>query len=95
MNGKEVPALICYSSKGRNTFELLRQMLQQIDELGILPQKEGGLCPFLIFDGHGSHIGLEFLKDMNNKAYRWYVCLGMPYRSVFWQLGNATKQNSF
>ena len=48
--------------------------------------------PMLVLDGHGSRFGLEFMDYINNIS-RWRVCIGVPYGTAYWQVGDAKQQN--
>jgi hypothetical protein len=49
--------------------------------------------PFLLLDGHGSRLELPFLKYINNLLPEWVVCIGVPYGTLHWQVGNSAKHN--
>jgi len=46
-----------------------------------------------MLDGHGSRLELPFLKYINNKTTEWCVCLGVPYETAYWQVGDSKEQN--
>ena len=46
-----------------------------------------------MLDGHGSRLELPFLKYINNKTTEWCVCLGVPYGTAYWQVGDSKEQN--
>ena len=52
-----------------------------------------GVLPFTMLDGHGSRLELPFLKYINNKTTEWCVCLGVPYGTAYWQVGDSKEQN--
>src|SRR5688572_8130563 len=54
---------------------------------------ETGVAPVLIVDGHESRINYEFLSYVNNLQHKWYVCLGVPYATSYWQVGDSHEQN--
>jgi hypothetical protein len=56
---------------------------------GTLP----GPPPFLILDGHRSRFDLLFLEYINNPEHNWNVCIGVPYGTSYWQVGDSTEQN--
>ena len=91
--GKDVPAFACCSPSGGINSELLTQMLQHMDKLGLFPRKEGGPKPFLLLDGHGSRFQLPFLKCVNNPSTQWCVCIGVPNGTAYWQVGDSNEQN--
>ena len=49
--------------------------------------------PFVLFDGHGSRFGLPFLRYINNPGHEWVVCIGVPYGTALWQVGDSEQQN--
>jgi len=72
--------------------EILANLLQQIDEHHMFP-RVNGVHPFLLLDGHGSRLELPFLSHINSPEHEWVVCLGVPYGTSYWQVGNAAEQN--
>jgi len=63
-----------------------------MDELDLFPRSPQ-LMPFLLMDGHGSRFDLEFLQYINNKDHEWSVCIGVPYGTHLWQVGDAASMN--
>ena len=55
--------------------------------------QKNGLIPFLLLDGHQSRFHLEFLEYINDDLHRWNVCLGVPYGTSYWQIGDSSKRN--
>jgi hypothetical protein len=47
----------------------------------------------LIVDGHQSRLDPAFVSYINDPAHEWRVCLGVPYATVLWQVGDASEQN--
>eukprot|EP00978_Attheya_sp_CCMP212_P020565 scaffold59017_cov48-Attheya_sp.AAC.1 len=66
--------------------------LRTMDELKLFPRIDG-LRPFLIVDGHGSRLELPFLNYINDPEHEWCVCLGVPYGTAYWQVGDSKQQN--
>ena len=91
--GKVVPAFICCSPKGRITSELFNKMVERMDRFNIFPRVPGGPLPFLLFDGHGIRLQLQFLRYTNQPDHPWIVCLDLPNETTLWQVVDATKQN--
>ena len=91
--GKEVPCFIDCSPKASITSQMLADMLAAIDGLGIYNREEGGPIPFLLLDGHHSPLELPFLEYINNKEHEWMVCIGVPYGTHLWQVGDSSQQN--
>lgn len=90
--GKEVPCFIRWSPSGSITAEILKEALQELDHLGIFA-RNNGKKPFLLLDGHGSRFEYQFLKYINNPLHEWCVCIGVPYGTALWQVGDAEEQN--
>jgi len=67
-------------------------MLKAIDRIGVF-DRSTGLSPFLLLDGHGSRFELSFLEYINDANHKWWVCLGLPYGTSIWQVGDSTEQN--
>lgn len=55
--------------------------------------RSDGRKPFLLRDGHGSRFGLNFLKYVIDPAHGWVVCIGVPYGTALWQVGDSSEQN--
>ena len=55
--------------------------------------RSDGVPPFLLLDGHGSRFDLKFLRCVNNPTTKWNACVGVPYGTSFWQVGDSTEQN--
>jgi hypothetical protein len=91
-NGKEVPCMVQWSKKGGITSEIPTDYLRTMDELELFPLVDG-LKPFLIVDGHGSRLELPFLNYINDPDHEWVVCLGVPYGTAYWQVGDSKQQN--
>ena len=91
-NGKSVPAFCCCSDNGSITAELLVDMLSSIDRLGVFDRSDG-VPPFLLLDGHGSRFDIKFLEYINSATTNWNVCIGVPYGTIYWQVGDSTEQN--
>jgi len=91
-NGKNVPCFCCCSESGSITGSLLRKMLEAIDELQVF-DRSTGLNPFLLLDGHGSRFELEFLEYIHTEQSRWDCCIGLPYGTSYWQVGDSSEQN--
>jgi len=47
----------------------------------------------IILDGHDSHLKLNFLIYINNEGTKWIVCLGTPFGTSYWQVGDSAEQN--
>ena len=67
-------------------------ILVTLDHLQVFDQSDGDQ-PFLLLDGHGSRLGLPFLSYINDAAHKWVVCIGVPYGTSLWQVGDSSEQN--
>ena len=47
----------------------------------------------MLLDGHQSRFDLDFLRYINTYPHRWNVCIGVPYGTAFWQVGDSSEQN--
>ena len=47
----------------------------------------------LLVDGHQSRLDPKFINYINHNGHRWKVCLGVPYATTLWQVGDASEQN--
>ena len=94
--GKKIPCLVRWSPKGSITSEILVDILKTLDFLDIfVDERAQGKKPFLLLDGHGSRFGIPFLKYINDKnsGHEWVCCIGVPYGTSLWQVGDSTEQN--
>ena len=92
LNGVKVPTFCCCSENGSITADLLTDMLKTIDGFGVFDRSDG-VPPFLLLDGHGSRFDLTFLTYINKIDTKWNVCIGVPYGTSYWQVGDSTEQN--
>ena len=74
------------------TTTILTYMFKTLDELKLF-HRSGGKIPFFLLDGHGSRMENEFLEYINHPDHQWCVCLGVPYGTSLWQIGDSKKQN--
>ena len=95
VGGKTIPTLCCCSENGSITSELLSKMLSHIDSTGAIDRSDG-IPPFLLLDGHGSRFEmpfLEYIQDEKNEGHKWTTCVGVPYGTSYWQVGDSAEQN--
>ena len=92
VKGTRVPCFIRWTPKGSITSEILRDALATLDHLKVFP-RANGLKPFLLVDGHGSRFELPFLRYINTAETEWVVCIGVPYGTGLWQVGDSKEQN--
>ena len=90
--GKTVPALVRWHESGSITSNILVEMLQTLDEMDLIP-REDNVKPFILLDGHGSRLELPFLKYVNTPEDHWVACIGVPYGTALWQVGDSKEQN--
>ena len=91
--GKCVPCFCCNSENGSIAGQLLKEMLAAIDQLNVFDRSATGLNPFLLLDGHGSRFELDFLQYINSVETKWECCIGLPYGTSYWQVGDSSEQN--
>ena len=94
-HGKIVDCLTFVSESGGITGEILVKVLQYFDGIDLFPRVDNGPIPMLIVDGHQSRLDPLFVEYINNRNHKWKVCLGVPYATTLWQVGDASEQNGF
>ena len=92
VRGVTVPCLVRWSPKGGMTSEILRDICATLDHLEVFDRSTGAM-PFFLLDGHGSRVELPFLEYINDPLHLWCVCLGVPYGTDLWQVGDSAEQN--
>ena len=95
VRGTNIPCFVCNSESGSITSKLLGKMLLHMHNCHLFNRTDGVL-PFLLLDGHGSRFELPFLEyinDMGEEGHKWRVCIGVPYGTSFWQVGDSAEQN--
>ena len=90
--GKVVPCFTRWSESGGMSSTILKEFFETIDHFKLLPRTPG-VIPFAMLDGHGSRLELPFLKYINDSTTEWCVCLGVPYGTAYWQVGDSKEQN--
>ena len=90
-NGNDIPFFYGTAQKASITSALLTEMLKFIDECGVFDRSIAK--PFLLLDGHGSRMMLPFLKYIHQPANEWMCCIGVPYATHIWQVGDASGFN--
>ena len=86
-NGVHIPCMTFVSESGGITAEILVVILTILDNLNVF-LRINGLIPFLLLDGHFTRLDPLFLKYINDPLHLWKVCLGVPYATTLWQLGD-------
>ena len=83
-----------HQESGGMTGELLKQVLMHMDDLKLFAEeREAGNQPFLLLDGHESRFSKVFLEYINQTETKWQVCVGVPYGTSYWQVGDSEEQN--
>lgn len=91
-NGKQVPTFYYASPGGGINAEILVEILKRFDD-GIVTRQEG-VTPFLLVDGHQSRLDHTFLSYINDENHKWRVCLGVPYGTSLWQVGDSSAEQN-
>lgn len=92
--GKQVPAFVTFNEGGGMNGWILTEILKRIDHLGLYSEdRNNGMTPFLLIDGHQSRFDLNFLKYINDENHHWGVCIGVPYGTALWQVADSSEQN--
>lgn len=92
INNKEIPCMVRWTPKGSITSQILAESLQHIDSFEIF-DRTNGKYPFLLLDGHQSRFELPFLDYVCDNQHKWQVCIGVPYGTSLWQVGDSKEQN--
>ena len=90
--GKQIPAFVACSPNASITSQILADMLAYLDKLEVYNREEG-ISPFLLLDGHHSRMEAPFLEYVNNAETEWFVCIGVPYGSHMWQVADSSQCN--
>ena len=92
--GMTVPCLCRWSEKGGITTHILVDILSALDSLQIFDiDRQNGIKPFLLVDGHRSRFEVPFLEYICSPLHEWAVVIGVPYGTALWQVGDAAEQN--
>ena len=92
--GHDVPAFVTFTDHGGIDGATLTEIFARLDSIGIYREDRlHGYTPFVLMDGHQSRFELEFLEYINHKDHPWKVCLGVPYGTALWQVGDSSEQN--
>ena len=91
--GKQIPCATYVTEGGGISGEILVDVLRILDALEVFPRVAGGPIPFLIINGHESQLDPKFLMYINDEDHIWKVCLGVPYATNYWQVGDSSEQN--
>jgi hypothetical protein len=91
-NGKNIPCMVAFNPGGGITATILTDILRTLDKIEVFSHKNEKR-PFLLVDGHSTRFDIEFLEYINDPTHRWSVCIGVPYGTCLWQVGNSVHQN--
>ena len=90
--GKDVPCVSAASPKGSITPEILVAVFDHFERLGLFP-RDDGVKPCFVCDSHGSRFSEIFLKRINDPTRPYVGCVGVPYFTHGYQVGDASEQN--
>jgi hypothetical protein len=91
-NGVQVPTFVTCSKNGSISSQLLTNMLSKMDDYCLFDRRNG-TNPFLLCDRHGSLFEEPFLEYTLDSNMPWTCCIGVPYGTSMWQLGDSAEQN--
>jgi hypothetical protein len=91
-NGATVPTFTTCRKKGSITSQLLTNMLKKMDD-PMLFDRSGGIKPCPLCDGHCSRFKEPFLEYTHEYDTPWGCCIGVPYGTSLWKLGDSQEQN--
>jgi hypothetical protein len=76
------------------TGSILTKIFATLDQLSSFDEARAeGRRPFVLLDGHNTLFNLEFLEYINSTSHCWSVCIGVPYGTSLWQIGDSDHQN--
>ena len=84
--------MVRWTPKGSATFQILAEALQHIDRFDVFDMTNGNY-PFLLLDGHQSRFENPFLDYICDNQHKCQVCIGVPYGTYLWQMGDSKEQN--
>ena len=100
--GKNILDFVVMIPKGLITSQILALAFQCLVDLGIYdqtnpeihPMRTGVnvitiMTPMVLFDAHNSRLQVPFLRYINNPAYLWKCCIGLPHGTHKWQVGDS------
>jgi hypothetical protein len=91
-NNVTVPCFVQYSPHGGITPKIFTNCLRRMDQLHLFPRCNGKM-PFLLLDGHDTRFDLQFLQYIRDEAHPWSPCIGLPYGTHLWPVGDSNAQN--
>ena len=90
LKGNVFPSSLDFLPNDSITTEILVDILATLNHIGVFDRSEGKV-PFLLLDEHDSQIKLSFLEYINNPEHMWCVCIGVPYGTALWQVGDSSE----
>ena len=73
---------------------ILLDVVKTLDNFCVYDEdRKLGQKHMLLLDAHGSRFELPFLKYINQNDTEWVVCIGVPYGTSLWQVGDSSEQN--
>jgi hypothetical protein len=91
--GKTIPCMVAFNPGEGITATILTDIFWTLDNLNIFSCKNG-IKLFAPLDGHSTRFDLKFLEYINDEKHKWSVCIGIPYGTSLWQVGDSAYQNS-
>jgi hypothetical protein len=93
IKGKKVPCSYHISPSGGITDGILVSILNKLDALEVYTRGETEPIPMIILGGLESRLDRSFIAYVNDPSQKWIFCLGVPYSTVYWQVGGSSEQN--
>jgi hypothetical protein len=91
-NGHKVSTYVTIGENGSITSDILTNVMRHLDTH--LQWDRAEAIPFVLLDGHGSCFRIDFLRYISDNDTKWTVCVGVPYGTHLWQVGDSAEQNS-
>ena len=74
--------------------QTLTEIFAYLDSFDLFADdQKNGISPFMLLDGHQLHFDVNFLCYVNNDVSKWSICIGVPYVTAYWQVGDSSEQN--
>ena len=92
--GKKLPCMVRWTKSGGMTSKILTEILETMDDIGLFCEaRKNGIKPYLLLDGHQTRFELDFVEYIHSNKHPWTVCIGVPYGTGLWQIGDSAEQN--
>ena len=92
VDGYEIPCFVSCNESGTMTPETLVNIFKHIDKYYPFDRSDG-VSRFVLLDGHSTRFSELVLKYFNTPATKWVACIGVPYNTKLWQLGDSEEIN--